>query len=230
MRHLLLASLTGLLVAAQVLARAEYPYADQVRRAAQRYGVEEALVRAVIQAESSFDPRALSHKGAAGLMQLMVPTARQYEPRATASLLRRDPGLNVDIGTRHLRTLDRQVRRRYPAADAETRRRLVAAAYNAGWSRVVAAGGRVPAIAETRAYVGRVERFYRSYGGKAVVDGPGPAALPAIDRRREGLKLAGGLGGLLALQGVWGWGRLAAMRRRRTNGNTPYLPPARRIP
>ena len=103
---------------------------------------------------------------------------------------------------------------------------LVAAAYNAGWSRVVAAGGRVPAIEETRTYVGRVERFYRAYGGAAPAR---PAPLPALDRRRERYKLAGGLGGLLALQGLWGWGRLAAMRRRRANEDTPYLPPARRI-
>ena len=223
--RLLLAALAFCLPA-EAQARAEYPYAAEVRRAALRHGVEEALVRAVIRAESSFDPQALSHKGAVGLMQLLVPTARQYESRATADLLRQDPGLNVDVGTRHLRSLDRQVRKRYPAADAGTRRRLVVAAYNAGWSRVVAAGGGVPAIEETRTYVDRVERFYRGYGGAAPT---APASLPALDRRRERYKLAGGLGGILALQGICGWGRLAAMRRRRTNEDTPYLPPARRI-
>jgi hypothetical protein len=210
--------------------QSSYPYATEVRHAARRHGVEEALVRAVIQAESGFDTQALSPKGAVGLMQLMLPTARQYAPRATAGLLRRDPALNIDIGTHHLKTLTRQVDKRYPQTDAGQKVRLVAAAYNAGWSRIVAAGGQVPTIAETRTYVGRVERNYHKYGGASAI-GPEPALLPRprLDPMWERYKLVWGLGALLALQAVCGWCRLMGMRRRALRGLLPIIPSARRI-
>lgn len=203
-----------LLLAAALEAAPRLPYADAVRRAADRHGVEEALIRAVIQAESAFDPQAVSHKGAQGLMQLLVPTARQYAPGVSGRRLRRDPALNIDIGTRHLKTLQRQVDQRYPHLRGFERLRLVAAAYNAGWGRVLAAGGRVPAIAETRTYVRRVEANYRLYGGRQRDLPARPAATaqaPRPNPATERLKLWFGLGVLLALQALAGATHLLAL-------------------
>ena len=76
------------------------------------------------------------------------------------------PDVNIDIGTRHLKDLDRQVRQRYPRVQGLERVKLIAAAYNAGWGRIVRAGGHVPPIWEIRGYVRRVSRYYQTYGGK----------------------------------------------------------------
>ncbi|HCQ01567.1 MAG TPA: lytic transglycosylase domain-containing protein, partial [Candidatus Latescibacteria bacterium] len=65
------------------------------------------------------------------------------------------PDINIDIGTRHLKDLDRQVRQHYPRVQGLDRVNLIAAAYNAGWGRIVRAGGHVPPIWETRGYVRR---------------------------------------------------------------------------
>jgi soluble lytic murein transglycosylase-like protein len=113
-----------------------------VRDASLRYGVESKLVRSVIRHESNFDPDAVSHAGAIGLMQLMPQTARKlgvvcpYEPRE-----------NVLAGTRYLRELYLEFGR-WPEAIA---------AYNAGPARV--ASGRIPR--ETRVYVRRVIASWR---------------------------------------------------------------------
>jgi soluble lytic murein transglycosylase-like protein len=116
----------------------------QVARA---YGIQPGLVKAVIAAESNFDTRARSRKGAMGLMQLMPTTAREmgvlepYEPRA-----------NILGGTRYLRLmLDRY---------GDVRRAL--AAYNAGPSAVDRHRG-IPPYRETQDYVARVLDYYRSY-------------------------------------------------------------------
>jgi soluble lytic murein transglycosylase len=103
------------------------------------------LIWAVIRAESGFDPRAVSRKGARGLMQLM--------PRTAAILRVRDclnPRENIDAGTRHLRALLERF---------DNNVLLAIAAYNAG-DKVVAAYGSVPPYPETQEYVTRVMRFY----------------------------------------------------------------------
>jgi len=124
-------------------------YEREISEAAERYGIPEPLIRAVIRAESGFNPRAVSRKGAQGLMQLMPETAAILGVRDSFN-----PRQNIDAGVRHLRGL----RERF-GDDL----RIVLAAYNAGEQAVLAHGG-IPPYPETRQYVSRVLHLY---GGAA---------------------------------------------------------------
>ena len=104
---------------------------------------------AIIHAESNFDPRAVSHKGAVGLMQLMPATARWMAPGVSRRQLF-DPALNIELGTRYLRYLAN----RY-GGDAEK----ILIAWNAGPGRLDR--GQVPG--ETRVFVRRVRSLHRHY-------------------------------------------------------------------
>jgi soluble lytic murein transglycosylase-like protein len=117
------------------------PVGNVIRAAAERHGVDAALVRSLIAAESNFQPRAVSPKRAEGLMQLMPVTAARYGVRNSF-----DPAQNVDAGTRYLKDLLGQYHQNLS---------LALAAYNAGPSRVSQFGG-VPPFRETRAYLRRV--------------------------------------------------------------------------
>lgn len=123
-------------------------YDDLLVGACDRFGVDFALAKAVMRAESAFDPFAVSQKGALGLMQLMPDTARMH---GVVNAFR--PADNIEAGIRHLR----QLLDRY--GDDVV---LAVAAYNAGGGRVDAARG-VPDIAETREYVRRVLRYRAEY-------------------------------------------------------------------
>ncbi|HUJ86093.1 MAG TPA: lytic transglycosylase domain-containing protein [Burkholderiales bacterium] len=123
------------------------PRDAQIRRAAERHGVDPLLVHAVVRAESGYDPNAVSPKGAAGLMQLMPETARRY---GVAD--RFDPASNLDAGVRYLRHLLRRFGGNLS---------LALAAYNAGEEQVLRAGGRIPDYRETAEYVRRVRLYYR---------------------------------------------------------------------
>ena len=128
-------------------------YESLVIEHAARQGLRPALVRAVIEVESAFDPRARSVKGAMGLMQLMPDTARELgvgDPY--------DPAQNVRGGTTYLRRL----LDRYDGNET-----LALAAYNAGATAVDRYAG-VPPYPETRQYV---ERVGRAAGPAAVVAG-----------------------------------------------------------
>lgn len=110
-----------------------------IRRVAAEQGVDVSLVRAVIQVESAYQPRARSSKGAVGLMQVMPATGRQYGIKNLY-----DPASNIRAGVTHLRTL----LERYPLS-------LALAAYNAGEAAVDRFAG-IPPFPETLDYVARV--------------------------------------------------------------------------
>ena len=116
-------------------------YAAEIREIADQHGVSPVLVEAVVRAESSFDPRAVSAKGAAGLMQLMPETASALGVRD-----RFDPRESIRGGVRHLRYLLERYQGSVPNA---------VAAYNAGEKAVDAHGG-IPPYPETQLYVRRV--------------------------------------------------------------------------
>ena len=119
------------------------PYGSVIYRAARRHEMNPTLVAAVAWAESSFDPEAVSAKGARGLMQVMPDTAGRFGV-APADLF--DPESNVDAGTRYLSWLADRF-----SGDLER----ILAAYNAGEAAVEEHGG-VPPYAETRGFVSRV--------------------------------------------------------------------------
>ena len=123
-------------------------FAAEFQAAAQKTGVEEALLRAIAHAESAYVPDAISRAGAQGLMQLMPATARRFGVTNTLNAAQ-----NIQGGAAYLAFL----LRRYPGDLLR-----VAAAYNAGEGAVDRYGG-VPPYAETRQYVRRVEQLLTAY-------------------------------------------------------------------
>lgn len=124
-------------------------YDDMVEQTARQLGLESALLHAVISVESRYDPRAVSNKGAVGLMQLMPATARRYDVSDPF-----DPEQNLQGGARYLRDLLRLF---------DSDKRLALAAYNAGENAVLRSGNRIPAFRETRDYVPKVLGYYSRY-------------------------------------------------------------------
>jgi len=120
----------------------------EIAAAAREFGVEEAIVRAVIHAESAYNPTALSRAGAQGLMQLMPPTAARFG--VTDSY---DAGQNIRGGVQYLSWLLKRFN-----GDLT----LAAAGYNAGEGAVARHGG-VPPYSETRYYVQRVGQLAERY-------------------------------------------------------------------
>jgi hypothetical protein len=123
-------------------------YDPQIRLSCQRYGLDYNLVKAVISAESAFDPRAISPKGAMGLMQLMPETSKDM---GVANPF--DPYQNIDGGVRYLRGLLNRFNNNVVHA---------LAAYNAGPESVQKYGG-IPPYDETQVYVQRVLDYYLRY-------------------------------------------------------------------
>jgi len=130
-------------------------YEAVIQKMAARYKVEPALIKAVIKAESNFDPSALSRKGAIGLMQLMPATAVNLNVSNPYN-----PHQNIEGGTKYLRNLTGLF-----GSDLK----LVIAAYNAGENAVIKYGRNIPPYKETRDYVKRVTTYLTSYRKEASI-------------------------------------------------------------
>lgn len=128
-------------------ARVAPQFDNVIAEASETFHLQPELLRAVIDVESRYNPRAVSDKGALGLMQLMPDTARRFSDGDMFN-----PRDNVLAGARYLRFLLDLFK-----DDME----LALAAYNAGENAVIRAGYRIPLIPETRAYVPRVLEKYR---------------------------------------------------------------------
>jgi soluble lytic murein transglycosylase-like protein len=124
------------------------PYHSIILQAADHHGVDPALIRAIIMAESSYNPNAVSRSGAKGLMQLMPRTARALGVKDILN-----PENNINGGTKYLRQmLDR--------FNGDVK--LALAAYNAG-SRYVKKYKDIPPFKETQTYVKKVLNYYKAY-------------------------------------------------------------------
>lgn len=147
---LLLLTVVAGYMAADTRAARETPRAI-IKEAASQYGVSEELIAAVIEAESQFYPRAVSRRGAQGLMQLMPATAATLGVEDPFS-----PRENIHGGVRHLRTLIERFDHNLP---------LALAAYNAGEVAVRAHKG-IPPYPQTRAYVRKILRQLEQSGAR----------------------------------------------------------------
>lgn len=137
---------------ARLLARSSQ-YDPIIENAAAAQALEPNLLRAVIVVESGFNSRALSPKGAVGLMQLMPATAHRF---GISNLY--DPSQNVAAGARYLKFLMTRFGNNV---------RLALAAYNAGEDAVQRSGGQIPPFSETQAYVPRVLGIYQKLVAQA---------------------------------------------------------------
>lgn len=124
---------------------------------AYRYRINPHLLASMVNAESGGRQRAVSHKGALGLMQVMPATARGLGVRNPSALLD-DPVLAMHTGAKYLKQLQGQLGNNVP---------LVVAAYNAGPGAVIKAGRQVPRYRETQAYVKKVVGRYQAETGRA---------------------------------------------------------------
>ena len=117
-----------------------------INTAAAKHSLDPRLLHAVIRAESAYNPNAVSHKGAVGLMQLMPQTAKRFGVKD-----RENPTENINGGARYLSELLKMF---------ESDIKLAVAAYNAGEHNVIKYGNKIPPFNETRHYVAKVMKFY----------------------------------------------------------------------
>jgi len=147
----------GAAAAASLVERRKQSLAEMqghIDTVARQHQVDPNLVRAIIEVESAWNPRAVSYKGALGLMQLMPATARQYGVSDAFN-----PKENISAGVRHLRYLLDQFKGNV---------RLALAAYNAGENAVTRNGG-VPPYRETQDYILKLEALYGRMGNSKLV-------------------------------------------------------------
>jgi soluble lytic murein transglycosylase len=132
-------------VIAEKINRGKSQYDRIIASTSSKYNIEPAIIKAVITAESNWNPDAISHKGAIGLMQLMPETAQDMNVNPF------DPEENIEGGTKYLRRLLNRF---------DGNLNLALAAYNAGPSKVERAGG-IPAYTETNKFVRAVNEIYK---------------------------------------------------------------------
>ncbi|MFT4194119.1 lytic transglycosylase domain-containing protein [Ottowia sp.] len=123
--------------------------APLIDRTARAHDIDPLLLHAIARVESRHQPRAVSHAGAHGLMQVIVPTARRFGVGEAQAL--HDPQTNLQVSARYLKTLQQRFGNDLP---------LVLAAYNAGEGAVEKHGRRVPPYRETQGYVRKVLSEY----------------------------------------------------------------------
>ena len=138
---------TNLKITSEKTISSNYDLEGIIKYAAKKIGLDPALIKAVIKRESNFNPKAISKKGAKGLMQLMPTTAKLLGVKNIF-----DPFENILAGSRYLK----EMLNRFGSLE------LALAAYNAGPSRVEKAGG-IPNIKETKFYVKKVKQYYQQY-------------------------------------------------------------------
>lgn len=124
-------------------------FSPLIEQAAREHQIDKGLLHAVITVESGYDPQAVSHRGAVGLMQLMPQTARRYGVKNLY-----DPAQNIQGGARYLRDL---------MGKFDNDLILTLAAYNAGEAAVTRHGNRIPPYRETWSYVPKVLDIYRRH-------------------------------------------------------------------
>lgn len=133
--------------------RSATAYDDVIEAKAQQFEHDPLLLKAIIQVESAFNHRAVSHKGAMGLMQIMPTTGERFgvdDPKRDLF----GPATNIHVGAKYLRVLRDMFGDRLD---------LAVAAYNAGENAVLRHGRRIPPYPETQEYVRRVLSAYESY-------------------------------------------------------------------
>ena len=124
-------------------------FAPLIDRAARAHDIDPLLLHAIARVESRHQPDAISHAGAHGMMQVIVPTARRFGVDGAKNL--HDPQTNLDVSARYLKTLQRRFGNDLP---------LVLAAYNAGEGAVEKYGRQIPPYRETQGYVRKVISEY----------------------------------------------------------------------
>jgi len=154
-------------------------YDPLIARYAKENGIDSALVKAIVAAESGYEPTAVSAKGALGLMQVIPDTAVRYgvaeDGTRTVEQKLFDPATNISVGTRYLRDLLRMF---------ENDLGLALAAYNAGEATVQRYDRRIPPYPETQEYVKLVTQLYALY--RPPPPAPPPAARVTIPKKRPG--------------------------------------------
>jgi len=151
-------------------------YDAMVTQAATDFSLDPALLKAIMAAESGFNPTAVSPKGAIGLMQIMPDTAARYglqaDKKKTVAQKLTDPKTNIRLSARYLRDLTKMFPKQLD---------LVIASYNAGEAAVEKYKNTIPPFPETRNYVVLVTQFFQFYqtetsrAGVAVKDDPADA-------------------------------------------------------
>ena len=154
-------------------------YENLLNQAAQEFALDPALLKAIMAAESGFNPQAVSDKGAVGLMQVIPATAERYgvagDRQRTIQQKLTDPRINIRLAARYLRDLNKM----FP-----DQQHLVLAAYNAGEGAVYKYRRQIPPYPETRNYVQLVTQLYESFK-------PAVAEMPPVAARRVHMLIPG---------------------------------------